>query len=145
MTALVARLVLPFSIVVGFALWSRGYSSIGDGFSAGAVAGLGAVAQYVLLDYGEAKRRTLANYALQLLAAGLFLCLAVALAPLVWGQPPVTHLPRPDGKPVALGVLKFHSATLFDLAVAISVYGAVTGTFDRLLSRKADRPGAGGS
>lgn len=48
---------------------------------------------------------------------------AVAFWPLLIGEPLLTHHPRPGHEPVRLGTLELHSATLFDLGVALTVYG----------------------
>lgn len=132
MTDSVARLIFPFAIVAALALWARSYADVGDGFSAGAVAGLGAALQYVALDHDRARRRTRAGWAPVFLAAGLLTALVVVLAPLAAGLPPVTHFPRPGSSVVSLGVLELHTAALFDLGVAVAVYGALAGTFDSL-------------
>lgn len=141
MTDAVARLIFPFTVVVALALWARGYADVGDGFSAGAVAGLGAALQYVALDHDRARHRTCARWVPAFLAFGLLAALAVALAPLAWGLPPVTHFPRPGSTVVSLGVVELHTAALLDLGIAVAVYGALVGTFDRLFPPlKGDEP-----
>ncbi len=132
MTDVVARAVFPFTLVIALALLLRGYSDVGDGFSGGVVAGLGAVLQYVALDYHRARRAVAARFAPVFLALGLLLTLVVTLAPMAWGLPPVTHFPRPEAEAITFGALEFHTALLFDLGVAVAVYGAIVATFDRL-------------
>ncbi|MGF1627792.1 MAG: MnhB domain-containing protein [Alphaproteobacteria bacterium] len=132
MIDVVARILFPFTVMTGLALWARGYAAVGDGFSAGAVTGLGAALQYVALDLETARRRVAARFAPAFLAVGLLIALVVVLAPLAWGEPPVTHFPRPGRELIHLGALDLHTAALFDLGVALAVYGAITGTFDRL-------------
>jgi multisubunit Na+/H+ antiporter MnhB subunit len=132
MTDVVARIIFPFTIITGLALWARGYTQVGDGFAAGAVAGLGAVLQFVALDVNAARRRVAARCAPAFLVGGLMVTLLVTLAPLAWGLPPVTHIPAPGEKSLTLGALDLHTAALFDLGVGFAVYGAIVGTFDRL-------------
>jgi multisubunit Na+/H+ antiporter MnhB subunit len=132
MIEMIARVMFPLSLVIAAALWIKGYSDIGDGFSAGAVAGLGAVIQYVSLDHQRAARAVGAAWALRLIAIGLLLMLAVALGPALVGRPPVSHLPAPDGHVIALGSLELHTAILFDLGAGLIVYGGIVATFDRL-------------
>lgn len=132
MTELAARLLFPMSLIIAAALWLRGYSEVGDGFSAGAVAGLGAVIQYVIRNHHAAARAVGARWALRLLALGLFSVVALLMAPALAGHPPVTHLPRPGAHVVRFGLLELHTALIFDLGVAMVVYGAIVATFDRL-------------
>jgi len=132
MTALVVRLLFPVALVVGAALVAKGYAQIGDGFSGGAAAGLGALLPYVALERREAARLVGARAAWKLVGGGLVLALAVALAPVFTGRAPVWHLPRPDAHVARFGVLELHTALLFDLGVAALVYGALVATFDRL-------------
>ncbi len=132
MIDLVARLVFPFSLVVALGLWSTGYAGVGDGFSAGAMAGLGAVTQYTCRDREMARRVVGARWVWDLLRAGLLVALLMTLLPVFFGAAPVTHVPRP-GRPVAsFGALELHSTALYDLGVAVLVYGVFVGTFDRL-------------
>ena len=141
MIAFVARAIFSFTLVAAVALLLRAYADIGDGFSAGALAGLGAVLQYVAHDYGTARRRVAARLAPTFLALGLLLTLLVTLVPIAAGLPPVTHFPRPGSDVAHLGALELHTGGLFDLGVAVAVYGAVVGTFDRLfLPRRGSRP-----
>ena len=132
MIPLLSRLVLPFSIVAGASLLLEGYASIGDGFSAGAVVGLGAVAQLAAREHDEAARLVGGRWAWRLVAAGLLLTLLVTIGPVLFAVAPVTHLPSPEAEVARVGVLELHSSVLFDLGVALSVYGAFVGAADRL-------------
>lgn len=141
MTEIIARLLYPVSLVLAAALLAKGYGDVGDGFSAGAVAGLGAVVQYVCLAREEARRSAGGGWALRLLWAGLLVIVLLLMVPAVFGVAPVTHWPRPGEQVHKLGVLKLHTATLFDLAVACVVYGAIVATFERLFPAwKEDMP-----
>lgn len=132
MSAVVARAVFPLLLAAALALWARGYAEIGDGFSAGAIAGTGAVLMFVACDHGMARRRTGAGAAPALLALGLLLALLVVLAPVAFGLPPVTHFPRPGSEAHRFGALELHTAALFDLGIAVTVYGATVVAFDQL-------------
>lgn len=132
MTDIISRLVFPFCILAALAIWARGYAMVGDGFSAGALAGLGAALQYVALDHRRAHRRTGAGQARPMLVGGLLLALAVVMLPALWGAAPVTHYPQPGQEVLKLGVLEVHTAALFDLGVGLAVYGALVMVFDRL-------------
>lgn len=133
MKAHVARLVFPFALVVAVALLVKGYAQVGDGFSAGAVAGLGALVQLVVLERRRARSLIGARASRALIAAGLVLVLTVVLGPIALGHPPVTHFPRPGEHVTSLGVLELHTSVLFDAGTAMIVYGAVVAVFDRML------------
>lgn len=124
--------MFPVSLIVAAALWIKGYSDVGDGFTAGAVAGLGAIIQYVSLDHRQAARATGARAALALIVIGLLTMLAVALGPAAVGRPPVSHLPEPGGDVVKLGSLELHTALLLDLGIGLVIYGGIVATFDQL-------------
>lgn len=128
----IARLLFPFSLAVAAAIWAKGYVAIGDGFSAGAVAGLGAIAQYVCLDHAHAQRIVGARWAWWLAEVGLLVALLVALGPTLVGVAPVTHVPGPGERVMQVGIIELHTALLFDGAVAVLVYGLLVATFDRL-------------
>ena len=132
MTGSVARIVFPCALAFAVALWVKSSSAVGDGFSAGAVAGLGAVVLYACLDHERAARLTAARFAWSLVAAGLFVVLAVSFGPTFFDRAPVTHFPEPGTSVSSFGPLKWHTATLFEFAIAVMVYGAIVGTFDRL-------------
>lgn len=133
MIELVARALFPLSLVIAVALWIKGYSDVGDGFSAGAVAGLGAVIQYVSLDRRRAARVVGAAWAVRLLGAGLLIVvLVVIVIPPLLGHPPVSHVPPPGAEVVEFGSLELHSTLLFDLGVGLIVYGGIVATFDQL-------------
>ena len=132
MTIVVARLLFPFSLVFAAALWAKGYADVGEGFSAGATAGLGAIVQYIFLNHETAARRVGARWAWPCVSFGLIGVLAITFGPLVFGFPPVTHFPRPGREVISFGVAEVHTAMAFDLAIAVLVYGMFVGTFDRL-------------
>jgi len=132
MTETVARWVFPFSLVVAVAIWAKGYAAVGDGFSAGAVAGLGGIVQYVCRGHRHAARAVGAAHAWWLVGGGLLLSLGVLIAPVLAGVPPVTHWPEPDAAVLRLGIVEAHTAVAADLGIALLVYGALVGVFDRL-------------
>lgn len=133
MKAHIARIVFPFALVVALAFVVKGYAHIGDGFSAGAVASLGAVLQLVVLERDRARSMIGAPVARAVASAGLVIVLGVLLGPVAFGHPPVTHFPRPGEHVTQLGALELHTAVLFDLGTAMIVYGLVVAIFDRML------------
>jgi multisubunit Na+/H+ antiporter MnhB subunit len=125
--------VLPVAWVVSVAFLVRGYSGGGDGFSAGVVAALGALAQYVCAGSGNGRRRAVTRHAPKIALSGLALTGATALWPVAIGLPPLTHFPRASEPVVKLGTLELHTAVLFDLGILFLVYGMIVSAIDRLL------------
>ena len=132
MIASVARATFAFCLAVGAATLVKSYAGVGDGFSAGAFAGLGAAVQYACLDHERAARLTGARFAWRLIGAGLVLALGVQVGPVLLGVMPATHAPAPGAQVLSIGAAEVHTALLFDLGTALLVYGAWVGTFDRL-------------
>lgn len=132
MTTLVLRAVARFlllpTLVISVAVLVKGYAGTGDGFSAGAMAGIGMLLQYAALGHREARRLPLARSGPTAIIAGLLLTLLVGMAPLLRGEPPVTHVPRAGAEVVHLGVLELHTAVLFDVGVFLLVFGFVVGS-----------------
>jgi hypothetical protein len=135
MSEWIARLIFAFTLVVAAAFWARGYAAVGDGFSAGGTAGLGAVVQYVCRRPDAAARFTGAAFAPALIVAGLAVAVVTLLVPSWFGLAPVTHWPPPGGEVASIGVLELHTVALMDLGIAALVYGALVLTFDRIFPR----------
>lgn len=125
--------LFPFSLAFATALLVKGYASVGDGFSAGVVAGLGAALQYLGLSHAQARSYVRAAWALRLVPIGLLLALGLLL-PALFGVPPVSHFPSPEQHVIRFGMLELHTALVFDLAVAVTVYGSLVVTFDQLFT-----------
>lgn len=133
MTDLVARLLLGPTLIVAAALLVKGYAESGGGFAAGVVASLGVLLQHFSLGREEVERRlpwTARSHRLAL--AGLALMAAVVLGPAAVGTPLAWHLPRPDGHVVKLGPLDLHTALLFEIGVALAVFGFVVAAVHRI-------------
>lgn len=126
-TQSVARLLLAPILVVALAILVKGFVDVGDGFSAGVVAALGILLQYVTRGREEVERtlpvRLLPHAAFVALAG----VLAVALVPLLRGDPVLTHLPAAGAEVTKVGKLELMTAVAFDVAVFVLVLGAVVG------------------
>jgi multisubunit Na+/H+ antiporter MnhB subunit len=127
-----ARLLLLPTWMVAFAILIKGYSDSGDGFSAGVIAALGVIMQYVTYGTGIAEKLRPVRYARQIAMAGLLIALAVAFVPVLRGQPIMTHYPGPDRHAVHLGSLELTTPFLFDIGVFLLVMGVCIGVFDLL-------------
>jgi multisubunit Na+/H+ antiporter MnhB subunit len=123
LTRLVARLLFLPSLIVSVGILVIGYSSVGGGFSAGVIASLGWLLQYLVFGVRQADEELPGEYAPFLAVLGLFMILGVGLVPALLGYPPVTHFPTPGEHVVQIGVLEMHTATIFDLGIMFLVFG----------------------
>lgn len=138
LTRVVAKLLLLPTLVVAFAILVKGYTQPGDGFSAGVVAGLGVVLQYLAFGREKAERLPLVRHAGSGAFIGLLLALLVAFAPVLMGDPVLTHYPPPGAKVLHLGTLEALTAVLFDVGVFLLVFGFVVGTVGMISRSVAD-------
>jgi multisubunit Na+/H+ antiporter MnhB subunit len=127
MTQALARLLLAPILVVAVAVLIKGYADVGDGFSAGVIAAIGLLLQYLAFGQEETERRLPVSWLPAGAFAGLGLALVVAFVPLLRGDPVLTHLPPAGDEVVELGTLELITAVAFDLAVFLLVLGAVVG------------------
>lgn len=127
LTRVVARLLLGPVFVVAIAILVRGYADVGDGFSAGVIAALGLLLQYLAFGRAEAERLLPIRAIPTLAFTGLLLALAIAAIPLLRGEPLLTHFPAAGAEIVELGTLELITAVAFDVAVFALVLGAAVG------------------
>ena len=124
---LAVRAATPLALVVGAYVLFAGHNQPGGGFAAGLM--LGAV--IVLRTIAGIARPT---GALTWLSAGGAIAGAVAIAPLLWGEPLLDQVVVTWDVPV-LGTIKTGSALLFDLGVVAVVVGLVVALLDGLDAR----------
>jgi multisubunit Na+/H+ antiporter MnhB subunit len=127
-----ARLLLLPSWMIAFAVLIKGYSDAGDGFSAGVIAALAVIMQYVTFGTETAEKLRPVRYARQIALLGLLIALATAFFPVLRGQPVMTHFPGPDNKAMHIGSLELTTPFLFDIGVFLLVVGVCVGIFDLL-------------
>jgi multisubunit Na+/H+ antiporter MnhB subunit len=127
LTQTIARLLLAPTLVISLAILVKGYADVGDGFSAGVVAALGILLQY--LAFGREKtERLLPIGQVPLLAfLGLLLALAIAAIPLVRGEALLTHFPEAGAEVVHVGTLELITAVAFDVSIFLLVLGSAVG------------------
>ena len=119
---IIAPRLLGPALVVAVALLVKGYTDVGDGFSAGVIVGLAVALRYVTLGPAEAERGLpILRHAPAGIAAGLLVALAVGFAPVLAGNPPFTHVPGPGEDVVHIGSLELISAVAFDVGVFLLV------------------------
>ena len=132
LTRTVARLLLLPTLVVAAAILVKGYAQTGDGFSAAVVGSLGVILQYLAFGRRAAEDLPLVRHVGRVSLVGLLVALLVAAAPVFWGEPPLTHYPRPGAEVVYFGTLELITAVLFDLGVFLLVFGFATGAIKAL-------------
>ena len=118
------RTATPLAVLVGFYLFFAGHNAPGGGFAAGLVFG----AVVTLRTIAGLQRPT---HAIPLLSAGIFIVIAVAAAPLLWGDTVLDQAIGSVELPV-LGKLKSGSALPFDLGVTAIVVALVLALLDGL-------------
>ncbi|CAN5746195.1 hypothetical protein BH23ACT11_BH23ACT11_10960 [soil metagenome] len=138
MTRTVARLLLIPTMVTAAAILVKGYVEPGDGFSAGVIASLGILMQYLAFGRKQTERLLPLRGIGYGAFVGLLLTLIVAFRPLFFGEPLMTHWPPPEGHVIHFGTLEIISAVAFDVGIFLLVVGYGTGAISliaRLVSR----------
>lgn len=139
LTVLVSRLVTAPILMYAAATLVRGYSGVGDGFAAGLIAALAVLLQYPALSPAAARRLLPVDRARAVARVGLLGAIVLAIAPLAWGDPPLTHQPRPGTEPGHIGSIELTTAFAFDVAICVLVVGVVVTIFDALATVAAER------
>lgn len=137
MTQMVARLLLAPSLIAAIAILVKGYTQPGGGFSAGAVAALGIVLQYLAFGRHEVERTLPVRGIARLAFAGLLIGLTTAIVPLFLGDPILTQHPPPGADVIYLGSIELITAFAFDFGVFLVVLGYGAGIIS-LVSRRID-------
>jgi multicomponent Na+:H+ antiporter subunit B len=136
----VARLLLAPSVVVALAIMVKGYSDVGDGFSAGVIVALAVSLQYVAFGPRRVEASLpVLKFAPAVAVSGLVLALAVGFLPVARGAPPFTHWPPPGTSPIRIGTLELMTAVVFDVGVFLLVVGVLVTLLHQLASA---HPGA---
>jgi multisubunit Na+/H+ antiporter MnhB subunit len=134
------RLLGP-ALMVAAGLIVKGYSDVGDGFSAAVVVGLAVALRYIALGVEAAEASLpILRHAPVGAVAGMLGALACGFFPIALGDPPFTHLPR-AGEPVTtVGTLELITAVAFDLALFLLVASVLVVLIHQLamLVRSAD-------
>ncbi|MDP8949992.1 MAG: sodium:proton antiporter [Actinomycetota bacterium] len=137
MTRVVARLLLLPTLMAAVAILVKGYAEPGDGFSAGVVAALAILLQYLAFGREQVERLLPVKSPGNVAFAGLLLALGLAAFPLFMGEPPLTHYPPPGSKVIYLGTLEIITAVAFDVGIFLLVFGFATGAI-RLVAHAMD-------
>ena len=122
----VAPRLLGPAVMVAAAIIVKGYTDVGDGFSAGVIVALAISLRYVAFGIDGAERSLpILRHAPVIAAGGLLLALAVGFAPVLAGDPPFTHSPAPGEHVIKIGTLELLTAVLFDIGVFLLVCGTL--------------------
>jgi multicomponent K+:H+ antiporter subunit A len=123
MMVVVARLMLPFALMVAFFILIRGHNYPGGGFIAALVVSISLVMQYMASGFGWAERQIQFNYH-ALIGGGALIAAATGVGAMVVGQPFLKsgfdHFYLP-----VIGEFELSSAMAFDLGVFLTVVGGV--------------------
>ena len=138
MTRVVARLLLMPTMVTAAAILVKGYVEPGDGFSAGVIASLGILMQYLAFGRDQTEKLLPLRGIGYGAFVGLLVTLAVAFRPLLFGEPLMTHWPPPEGHVIHVGTLEIITAVAFDIGIFLLVVGYGTGTIS-LVARLVGR------
>ena len=123
---LIAPRLLGPALMVAAAIIVKGYTDVGDGFSAGVIVALAIALRYITFGPRRAELSLpVLRHAPVVAAGGLLLALAVGFLPVVAGDPPFTHQPAPGEHVVKLGTLELISAVAFDIGVFLLVCGVL--------------------
>lgn len=143
MTRLVARLLLVPVLVVAVAVLVRSPSGVGDGFTAGLIAVLAVVIQYLAAGPEETESWLPVQHASAVARVGMLVMLAMALQSVVRGEPPLVHWPPPEQAAPGFGSLKLTTGLGFDAGVFLLVLGAGVATVHQvfLADREAQEEG----
>lgn len=144
-TRIVARVLFLPTLLIATALFVKGFTQIGDGFSAGVVAALGVLLWHLAYGRGVAEKIPLVKYAPAISFAGLFVTLGVAAFPVFLGDAILTHYPGPGTEPIHLGTLEVMTAVLFDGGVFLLVFGfsvGIVSIFARAIAREEEYAGS---
>jgi multisubunit Na+/H+ antiporter MnhB subunit len=122
----VAPRLLGPAIVLSVALIVKGYTDVGEGFSAGVIVALAVGLRYVTLGRERAERTLgIARSAHIVAAGGLLIALAFGFVGVAFGEPPFTHFPRPGEPVIRVGALELTTAVGFDVGLFLLVLGSL--------------------
>ncbi|MFN8375045.1 MAG: hydrogen gas-evolving membrane-bound hydrogenase subunit E [Anaerolineae bacterium] len=137
LTRVIAKIVLPFALLLAFAQLFYGGDGPGDGFTAGVTSGLGVALWYIVFGYHESRERLRWLRPRRLIGAGILLVVVNAAAPLLFGQPFLAHIPFEIPLPANL-----HLSTtfLFETGIFLTVFGSSSMVLEAIAHPKEIEP-----
>jgi len=136
------RLLGP-ALMVAAAIIVKGYTDVGDGFSAGVIVALAVALRYVTLGRERTEAGLpLLRHAPAIAAAGLLAALAVGFFPVALGDAPFTHFPRAGEAVIHIGTLELLTAVAFDVGLFLLVAGTLVTLVHQVADLVEDEPHA---
>jgi len=136
------RLLGP-ALMVAAAIIVKGYTDVGDGFSAGVIVALAVALRYVALGRERTEAGLpLLRHAPAIAAAGLLAALAVGFFPVALGDAPFTHFPRAGEAVIHIGTLELLTAVAFDVGLFLLVAGTLVTLVHQVADLVEDEPHA---
>ena len=119
------RLLGP-ALMVAAAIIVKGYTDVGDGFSAGVIVALAVALRYITLG-PELTERSLPvlRHSPIVAMTGLLIALGFGFGGTLVGDPPFTHYPRPGEDVIHIGRLEVLTAVGFDIGLFMLVTGSL--------------------
>ena len=133
----ISRLILLPAFIVAIAVWIKGYTSVGGGFSAGVILAAAVILQYMVQGYEKTEKTFPASAAPYAAVTGLVMVVLLVFIPVFFGYPLLSHFPQPGSSVIHLGGLELYTAVLFDLGELLIVFG-FTVEFARHFARLAE-------
>lgn len=138
---IVAPRLLGPALMVAAALIVKGYTDVGDGFSAGVIVALAVGLRYVVLGHERTERGLpVLRHAPAIAVAGLIVALASGFFPVALGNPPFTHEPGPGDPVTKVGTLELITPVAFDIGVFLLVAGVLVTLLHHLTRLTGARP-----
>jgi multisubunit Na+/H+ antiporter MnhB subunit len=129
------------AVMFAVAIIVKGYTDVGDGFSAGVVVALAIALRYIALGSEHSERSLpLLRHSPIVAVAGLLIALACGFFPLALGDPPFSHVPGPGEAVTKIGTLELTTAVLFDVGIFLLVTGALVTLVHHLARLIEERP-----
>jgi multisubunit Na+/H+ antiporter MnhB subunit len=136
------RLLGP-ALMVAAAIIVKGYTDVGDGFSAGVIVALAVALRYVTLGRERTEAGLpLLRHAPAIAAGGLLAALAVGFFPVALGDAPFTHFPRAGEAVIHIGTLELLTAVAFDVGLFLLVAGTLVTLVHQVADLVEDEPHA---
>jgi multisubunit Na+/H+ antiporter MnhB subunit len=136
----IATRLLGPAVMVAAAIIVKGYTDVGDGFSAGVIVALAVALRYITLGPDVAERSLpVLRKAPVVAAGGLLIALGFGFGGVVVGDPPFTHYPGPGEDVIKLGTLEILTAVGFDVGLFLLVTGTLV-TLVHHLAHLAQEP-----
>lgn len=129
LTTFVERLVLAFAMMIALSHWLYGGGQPGDGFTAGVIAGLAVSLSYIVRGFFRTQKILPWLKPRWFIIAGLTLALGNATIYALFGGLPFLRVVDFGDAPAGLHLT---STALFELAIGLTVFGAVTLIMDTI-------------